>query len=73
MQYLGNIADKQKAEAEALRIAKEENKTVVLEKAKRKEGTHRYVTYRAWLICSSSEAKVITMTEWQQLPEDKKH
>ena len=56
MQYLGNIDDKQKAEAEALRIAKEQNKTVVLEKAKRKEGTHRYVTYRAWLICSSSEA-----------------
>lgn len=73
MQHLGNIDNKETAYREAEKLAKEKNKTVVIEKAKRKEGVHRYTTYRGWLISSSTVAKVITMEEWRLLPAEQQH
>jgi len=73
MQHLGNIDNKETAYREAEKLAKEKNKTIVIEKAKRKEGVHKYTTYRGWLISSSAVAKVITMEEWRQLPAEQQH
>ena len=73
MQYLGNIDNRETAYAQAEKLAKEKNKTIVIEKAKRKEGVHKYTTYRGWLISSSVTAKVITMEEWRQLSAEQQH
>lgn len=73
MQYCGCIDNKIKALTEAEKLAQTKNKTVVIEKAKRKDGVHKYTTYRAWLICSSDTAKVIDIAEWRNLPEEQKH
>lgn len=73
MQHLGNIDNKETAYTQAEKLAKEKNKTIVIEKAKRKEGVHRYTTYRGWLISSSTVAKVITMEEWRLLPAEQQH
>jgi ribosomal protein L21 len=73
MQHLGNIDNKETAYIQAEKLAKEKNKTIVIEKAKRKEGVHKYTTYRGWLISSSTVAKVITMEEWRLLPSEQQH
>ena len=65
MQFLGNIDNKKKAFAEAEKLAKKLNKVVVIEKAKRKDGVHKYTTYRGWLKTDSFGAEVLTMEEFK--------
>lgn len=65
MQHLGNIDDFQTAIRTAYLIAEKEQKIVVIEKAQRKEGSHKYTTYRGWLELNSANPEVITNEQWK--------
>lgn len=67
LQYLGCIDNFLKARFEAQKVARETGLTVVLEKAKRKDGPHRYTTYRAWLDRELHVNQVIDIKDWQKL------
>jgi len=58
LRFLGNIDDKKLAYAQGQTLAKKMGKTVFIEKAKRKEGSHKYTTYRGWLDLDSSSPTV---------------
>jgi hypothetical protein len=66
MQYLGCIDNPERARIEARKASRINQRTVVLEKAKRKEGTHRYTTYRAWLDCELQVVQVISLEQWKE-------
>lgn len=67
MQFLGNIDNFLKARFEAQRVARETSLTVVLEKAKRKDGVHKYTTYRAWLDRDLKVNQVIDISQWKKI------
>ena len=65
MQFVGNIDKKQLAILEARKLAEDINRMVVIEKAKRKDGIHRYTTYRGWIENHVTKPIVVEFQEWK--------
>lgn len=74
MRYLGMMTNKERAYVEAQEVAEEQQKTVVIEKAKYKaypKGNRR-VCYRVWLDRETDKAEVIDIQEWRNRRDKKK-